>query len=340
MTLVLALLVNARAQEPAETPVPDAPQAGELETWFGAAAAVGVALGDGSGTLEVGLTDPTTTQVELDGAVGWGWGHVRIDLDAHFDPNGEAFGDVVGAYPGPWPEWAMVQLGREAVHLRLGILNPNMGLEDWDPWVNYTPTYSTNFNLLGAGRFLGGEASYTTEGGVDLFAFGGYDLDWESVGGGVGVATAQDAFSTWSGLFLYPTFTTCPAGDECLYTGAVVAVEIYPADALWIALDTVTGVRDTSFFTSEQLLVNIVPEAAVNPFVRAELLIDPDGAIGGPDATLGGGASSDVLDWLRIAGEGKALFAGGETGFGAALVLSAHVPEPSPYSYQDPFGME
>jgi hypothetical protein len=308
-----------------------------LETWVGGGVSGGVQYFDSTGLT---LTDATTTQAEVDGMVGWGWGHARVDLDLHFDPNLPTASEAVTAYPGPWPEWAMVQLGREKYHARLGIFNPNMGLEDWDPWINYAPTYSTNFVYAGAGRFLGGELSLTTDGAVDVFAFGGYDVDWEAVGGGVGVATAQDAFGTWSGLFVYPEFTVCPSGDSCLYLGAALAFEVYPADALWIDLDTVTGLRDGSFFTSEQLIVNIVPEAVVAPFVRAELAIDPDGVLGAPDATAGAGVRSDALDWLRIAAEGKALFYDGATDWGGALVLSVHRPEPLPYSYTDPFAIE
>ncbi len=331
MTLALALLLTARAQEAAEEPA-DLP-----ELWVGGGISGGIATSQSGGLTSA---DSTTTQAELDGAIGWGWGHARVDLDLHFDPTLGA--DGVGVYPSPWPEWAMVQLGREKYHLRLGIFNPNIGLEDWDPWVNYAPTYSTNFIYAGAGRFLGGEASMTTDGGVDLFAFGGYDVDWEAVGGGVGIATSQDAFSTWSGLFVYPEFTTgCPGGAaKCLYAGAAIAFEFYPASFLTIDIDTVSGIRDSSVFTSEQLVVNVIPEAVVNPFLRAELAIDPDGVLGAPDGTASVGATSDMTDWLRVALEGKAMFAGGATDLGGALVISAHVPEPIPYSYQDPFGTD
>lgn len=325
LVLLAALHPSARAED--------------LELWGGAAASSGVVYS--SATNNVGAADPVTTQVELDGAIGWGWGHARVDLDAHFDLNALDGGEVF-TYPSPWPEWGMVQLGREAVHVRAGLLNPDIGLEDWDPWVNYAPTYSTTFVYAGAGRFLGLEPSYTTTGGVDLFAFGGYDVDWESFGGGLGVATLQDAYSTWSGVVVYPSFLGdyCPDGEACLNAVAAVAVEVYPADPVWVALDSATGIRDTGFYSSNQLVVNVIPEAVVNPFVRGEFLLDPDGVLGAPDATASLGARTDAIEWLRVALELKATIAGDVTDLGGALVIAAHVPEPSPYSYQDPFGEE
>ncbi len=361
MTLALALLLTARAQEtaaePADRPSEPAAEPADLpEVWVGGGISGGIATSQSGGFTSA---DATTTQAEVDGAIGWGWGHARVDLDLHFDPTLGV--DGIGAYPSPWPEWAMVQLGREKNHLRLGIFNPDIGLEDWDPWVNYAPTYSTNFVYAGAGRFLGGEVSLTTDGAVDVFAFGGYDVDWESFGGGVGIATSQDAFATWSGVFVYPEFAyDCPVSptieftgpgivpDKCVYAGAALALEIYPASFLTIDIDTVTGYRDSGkafpksrgLFTSEQLVLNVIPEAVVNPFLRGELVIDDNDVLPGPDATASVGATSDMTDWLRMALEGKAMFAGGATDLGGALVISAHVPEPSPYSYQDPFGRE
>jgi hypothetical protein len=156
------------------------------------------------------------------------------------------------------------------------------------------------------------------------------------------VATEQDAFSTWSGLTVYPSFAGdyCPDGEACFNAFASLAFEVYPLDPLWVTLDSVTGVKDGSFYSSEQLVVNVIPEAVVNPFVRGELLIDPDAVLGAPDATASVGLRSDPTDFLRVAVEGKSIFAGGASDLGVALVIAAHVPEPSPYSYQDPFGEE
>lgn len=289
--------------------------------------------------------EPNGTQAEVDAMLGWGWGHVRVDYGVHFDPSDwNEEGIVAPAYPGPWPEWAMVQLGREAVHLRMGVFNPNIGLEDWDPWTNYTSAYSVNFLYAGAGRFVGAEASATTRGGVDLFAYGGYDVDWESYGGGVGVATEQDAFSTWSGVTVYPSFDKayCHTGADCLNVLAHLSFEFYPADPLWITLDTANGFKDDSFYSSSQLVVNVIPEAVVNPFARGELVIDPDDALlSGLGGTASLGVRTDALDWLRVGLEGKLdLYKDGTVDPGGFLVLGLHVPEPSPYAYQDPFGAE
>jgi hypothetical protein len=309
------------------------------EAFIGGGVSGGVVASSETG---VASADGLTTQAELDVAVGWGWGHIRADLDVHVDPNliGQDGEDVL-AYPSPWPEWGMIQLGREK-HLRLGLLNPNLGVEDWDPWVNYAPTHSNNFIWVGSGRFLGADVGISTDSGYDLFAFGGYDVDWASYGGGVGVATAQDAWATWSGLVVYPEFAggNCPGGDDtCFNAFAQLAVELYPADPLWIAVEAYPGVKGGSFFTSTQFVANIVPEAAVNPYVRAELLFDPDRVTGAPGSTASIGARTDLPEFLRVMAEAKATFLpGGTTDLGVALTVAVHRPEPSPYSFTDPFG--
>lgn len=314
--------------------------AADLETFVGGAVSAGV-----SATAETGVSsaDGLTTQVEVDGAVGWGWGHARVDLDLHVDPNTLGNdGATFYAYPSLWPEWAMVQLGRKQ-HVRLGVLNPNIGLEDWDPWINYAPTYSSNFVFVGSGRFLGADAGISLDDGTDLFVFGGYDVDWFSPGGGVGAASAQDAFATWSGVVVYPTFAGggCPGGDEtCFNAFAQLAVELYPADPLWIAVEAYPGIKGGSFYTTTQLVANIVPEAAVNPFVRGELILDPDGVTGSPGHTASVGARTDVPEWLRASLEARVALAGDVVDPGVFLTVAVHRPEPSPYSFTDPFGAE
>jgi hypothetical protein len=316
--------------------------AGELETWVGGGVSAGVQGYADAGTF----VDPLATQAEVDGMIGWGWGHARVDFDLHFDPAAEG-SEVFLAYPGqyyagdtplPMPEWAMVQLGRSKYHARIGILNPNIGLEDWDPWVNYAPIYSTNFVYAGAGRFAGAELSMTTGSGWDVFAFGGYDVDWYAAGGGLGVATSQDSFGTWSGVFVYPQFECLT--ETCLYVGVALAGEFYPSDAIWVDVDTISGMQGDALFTSEQVVVNIVPEAVVNPFVRGELVIRDAGALpGAPDWTAGGGARYDATGWFRVAAEARAQGFGDQTDFGAGIVVAVHTPEPLPYSFEDPFAL-
>jgi hypothetical protein len=322
--------------------------AGELESFIGGGASGGITAFSES---DFASADALTTQAELDVAAGWGWGHVRVDWDFHVDPNtlgdeGADFFSYPSAVSGtgqfPVPEWAMVQFGREQ-HARVGIVNPNLGVEDWDPWINYAPTYSNNFVYVGAGRFLGADIGISTDSGYDLFAFGGFDVDWASYGGGVGVATAQDLWSTWSGIVVYPQFEGggCPGGeDPCFNMFGQLAVEFYPIDPLWIAVEAYPGVKDDSFYTSTQLIANVLPEAIVNPFARGELLFDPDEVTGAPGSSVSIGARSDVPDFLRLMLEGKAVFLGDVTDFGVAFTVAVHRPEPNAYSFTDPFGAE
>lgn len=333
---------------------PGAALAGDLETYVGGAVSAGVTAFATDGDLQVASADALTTQAEVDGAVGWGWGHARVDLDLHLDPNafgadGAALlGDVI-AYPTVtwgdvlWPEWAMVQLGRPQ-HVRVGLINPNLGLEDWDVWSNYATTYSNNFIYVGSGRFLGVDAGLSTDAGYDLFVFGGYDVDWVSAGGGVGVATEQDAWSTWSGIVVYPVFAGggCPGGaDTCFNAFAQLAFELYPADPLWLGLEAYPGVKGSSLYASTQVVANVLPEATVNPYVRAEVLIDPDRVTGAPGHTVGLGARTDLPEWLRVIAEAKAILPpGGPASVGGALSVAVHRPEPYAYSFTDPFGAD
>jgi hypothetical protein len=169
-------------------------------------------------------------------------------------------------------------------------------------------------------------------------------VDWSSAGGGVGVATAQDAWSTWSGVVAYPAFAGggCPDGaDTCVNVFAQLAVEVYPADPVWIAVEAYPGVKGSSFYTTTQAVVNVIPEAVVNPFVRAEGIFDPDGVTGSPGSSVSAGARTDTPGFLRVSAEGKATFLpGGGTSAGVALTLAVHRPEPNPYSFTDPFGEE
>jgi hypothetical protein len=182
----------------------------------------------------------------------------------------------------------------------------------------------------------------STDDGYDLFAFGGWDLDWASWGGGVGVATLQDAYSTWSGIVLYPEFAGggCPDGEgACFNAFAQLAFEFYPATPLWVAIEAYPGIKGGSFYTGTQLVANILPEAVVNPYVRGEILIDPDEVTGAPGHSVSIGGRSDLLEFIRVMLEAKAAFpTGGDADLGVVLTLAVHRPEPNAYSFTDPFG--
>jgi hypothetical protein len=146
------------------------------------------------------------------------------------------------------------------------------------------------------------------------------------------VTSDNDAWSTYSGVMIYPTEG---------YYAAQLEGEIYPADALSVALDGGVGLFQGAPFAGGQLVVNILPDGMVTPVVRGEYMWDPDGAaLGGaaygvPDATASVGVRVAPLDVLRFELEGKATFIGGTTVPGVFLGITLHRPEPDEVAYEE-----
>lgn len=270
--------------------------AGDFEAWYGGAASAvgGYTLGPvGSG----GAGAPSAIiQAEGDLRLAWKSIYFRVDTDVHLDPMTD--GLVVEPFP---PEEAFVQFGRETWHVALGITNAPFGLEEWDEWLNYTVTPSVGFNGASPGRLLGAMPGLYLDDGTEIFVYGGSDIDfaWPAFTPtfGAGIATEQDAFSTWSGVAAYPL-------DD--YYLAIVAGELYPVDALTVAADLEAGISAGAPFFTGALVLSALPEAPVHPFLRGEYIVDPgDAALGGaaegiPDATAALGAKVDLLGFMQL----------------------------------------
>jgi hypothetical protein len=292
--------------------------AADIDTWFGGATSIVAGVtSDGDG----GVTNTSVGQPELDARAAWGPLYARVDLDLHYD---FATGEVTTPHS---PEWALLQLSHEAMSIRGGVINPEIGVQTWDEWSNYFPTFATMFTYAQPGRILGGEPTYTLENGLQLFAFGGYDLDLEDYVGGAGVTTENDLWATWSALYAYPK------GE---YYGGFGAFELYPREDLWLTLDGGAGLMASSFFAGAQVIATYMPEAIVSPSVRVEGLLDPDDALGGEaegvptvSASLGARVNHE---WAHFMVEGKASRVGDNLQPGVFFLVAIARPEPDDYS--------
>lgn len=300
-------------------------------------------------------------QTEVDFRAEGGPLYFRLDLDLQMtssDPDKTALGYppfftvTNGVKFGP-PEWLMLQYSiGDSLKLRGGIVGHQIGLEEWDVWNTYFVTKSTVYNLT-PGRMLGLEVGVPL-GDYEVFAFGGCDLDFggciaadadgdgvnevESGDGliaGAGITTAQDFWSTWSGVAALPTLD---------YYVASITVEAYPHEDLSIAVDVVPGLQGVEdetgsvkqhFFFGGGVTVNVIPEAIVHPAFRFHGLLDPDDAAFGdiyPDLAASAGLSTSPWDGFKVALEAKV------SKYTEDLVPSMHAsislarPEPSTYT--------
>jgi hypothetical protein len=287
----------------------------------------------------------------------------RLDLDLQAvtpDPEGIALGLPQWAVLDRGlklgvPEWAMLQIGREDYHVRLGIITHMIGFQDWDPWNNYFPTYSTNYNMV-FGRTAGIEAGVVLGEGYELNVFGGNDLDY---GGfdtgctrddtpydcalglvfGAGFTTVQTRWATWSGVAAYPNLN---------FYAANLAVELYPASYLSIVVDGSTGfigLEDDAGdvfmnpYGTGQIMVNVLPAEVVQPAFRVEALYQKDGAMDAllgpayvnPELSAGAAVNVRPLEGFRVSLEGKVSYLGGELLPGLFSMVTLIRPEPLPY---------
>lgn len=291
----------------------------EVETWFGAVAEVtgGYVDFDDEGTALSG------TQIE--GAFLLTAGRLTIDvqLDVFLDT---VEGEVIEQPPADWaatryvrPEYAQVELDLDGPFIRGGVVNTGFGLEDWDLWNNRLPTYSNFYEMLSPGRLLGGEVGLAFGDANEITLHGGYDLDWEAARTGFAVGYETETWSTWSGVAAYPSID--------LYH-LILGGEIMAHELLTIAYDGSAGVSDGSPFVVADLTFVAMPDAMIAPALRVEGTIDPDGATETPDASVGLGATAWPLEWLRVAVEVNADFAGDEVVPGVFGALSLHTPGP------------
>ena len=265
-------------------------------------------------------------QAEFDFRLEHKWVMVRLDLDLQVDPvNGEI----------DWtpPEWAMLQLGPERFQVRLGVLSPNIGLEDWDRWNNYFATFSTMFNFASPGRTVGAELNWVIGDGFNVSVFGGADWDFDhpTLTPQVGVSfwTERDSWSSWSGFTAYPT-----AAFYELYW----SFEWYPHEWVYLNLDGGTGLSEGAPFVGSQAVVQIAPEFPVGANLRGEFLVDPGyNALGGaeegiPDATASLALRANPTEWSQILLEGKSSWYGDQVVPGIYASVDLFVPAPSYYT--------
>lgn len=302
--------------------------AAATDVWVGGGVVSGVAVygaatdGAGDPVTETAVTLPLS-QAEVDLRVKSGIVFVRVDADVHLDL---AQDPVLPAFPVP-PEYAMIELQPGDWRLQLGVVNPEFGLQGWDEWDNYLPEYSLAWAAQPS-QVVGVEPGYLLGGGATkVYAYGGFDPGWAEGWAtlvdapifGAGIASELDFFSTWSGFFAYPTLD---------YYGAVVALEVYPADLLWVTLDGLAGAGEGKPVVGGQLVVNVLPEAVVNPVARAELMYDPGAWATG--SAVGGGLGVNVwaTDWLYVGAEGRFRVIEKVKEPAAILLIGVHRPDP------------
>lgn len=275
---------------------------GDVDTWVGGAVSTGVDItADGP---RAGITEAEVdVTADTDNVTG------RLDLDIHLDPNQSCKDPGVPCIATPYaPEWAMVQFGKTKGYVRVGVTNPAVGLEDWDPWVNYLPTTSILFGAASPGRNLGVEVGMLHPSGADTFVWIGRDLDWGEYMTGAGVAYEGDNFGTWSGVAIYPFAS--------MY-GAFLSGEWYASDALTLSVDGGFGTIAGDPYGGVQLFAVIAPADAFAFTGRLEGTVDPNGAFNDPTdpsaphypkSTASLGVRVTPATWVRFDIEGKALF--------------------------------
>lgn len=289
--------------------------AGDFPVQVGALAVTGVQTvgGQGTGTLQ--------SQVELD---VWGGNPTvgfALDLDYHIDPywfggdNSEF--TLSPHYPLP-PEAAYIRLGR-TTQAQIGVVNPNLGIQEWDEHLNYLGTFSNSWALTN-GQIAGAQVVHPV-GDTHIFAFGGYDMAWLAAGGGVGVYHEGDAFGTWTGLVYEPGWD---------YALLLSANEFYPADALWVVVELDAGMAGGGSFGGGQIIANVRPEAAVGGALRVDHqrmspeAIDAMGAAVDRTAVTGS-LRVDPNDWLHVALDaGLGVPEGGDAHGKVALLVAAY----------------
>lgn len=291
----------------------------ETELWFGAVAEVT------GGYLDPGGEGTAVSATQLEGAFLLTAGNFTLDVQLDFFVD-TIEGEIIEHPPADWaptryvrPEYVQAELDLGGPFIRGGVVNTGFGLEDWDLWNNRLPTYSNYYETMSPGRLLGGEVGLAFGDGNEITVHGGYDLEWESTRTGAALGYEAESWSTYSGVAIYPSIELY----HLILGGEVMAHEL-----LTIAYDGSVGVFGGSVFAVGDLTFVGWPDAMIAPALRVEGTVDGDGVTEAPDASVGIGATAWPLEWLRVAVEVNADFAGDEVVPGLFGALSLHTPGP------------
>ncbi len=198
------------------------------------------------------------------------------------------------------PEQAQIQVGGDTWLARGGVLNANLGLDDWDEWLNYLPTWGESFGPS-PGRMAGAEVGRVFgDGGPEIDVGGGLDMDSVLPIAEASVDYQGTNWTTDSGFAAYPT------------TGAYMIVAsgtVSPAPVVTIALDGLAGIAPAG--TAETAYAGLtvdgvfLPQLCVQPTVRVEGQFDPSGFTGNAPWTASIGGALEPTSWSKILVEGK-----------------------------------
>lgn len=292
--------------------------ASAADFWIGGGLAAGIAYEEGA---VAPMATSTVSQVELDVTMDADRITGAAEIDVHLDPAALGWNDQIPV------EALWVRFDGEQGYVLGGVSSPNIGLEGWDDWENYLPSTSATFDNVSAGRVLGVEVGRDLDEGGTVFGFGGMDLDWSAPfedywepTAGVGYASEQDGWGTWSGVCMRP---------KSEHYGLFAAIEVYPSDLFSVAIDGTASLLDTQPFVAGQLVVNVLPDTLVTPVARVEGIYDPTDAAGvGYDMSASLGARVQPVDWGRANVEAKVYV--GDDGASPAAYLTIDIFRPEP----------
>lgn len=292
--------------------------ASAAEFWVGGGLAAGVAYEDGA----VGaMATDSVSQVELDVTMDADRLTGGLEVDFHLDPAAIGWNDQIPV------EALWVRYDGEQGYVRPGVFTPDMGLEGWDDWENYQPSFSAMWDASAVGRVLGVEVGRDIDEGGTVFVFGGADLDWSAPydgywepTAGIGYSNEADAWGTWSGVYMRPKIE---------HYGVIAAVELYPHEKVWVSVDGNVSLLNTAPFASGQVMITALPETLVSPILRVEGVMDKQDVAGvGYNYAAGVGARVQPVDFARASVEAKMLV--GDDGSEPAAYLTIDVFRPEP----------
>ncbi len=259
----------------------------DIDTWVGGGTSVVAGVHrDPPATLRF----DALAQAEVGLRLASGSLYFRLDLDvqATTAPLGlPAFGLPAFVYPtwslptpgikiGP-PEWAMLQIGREDHHLRLGIITHPIGIEDWDGWINTFPTTSTMISTV-PGRMLGVEPGLVLGEGYEINLFGGFDLDVDAPTFGAGLTTMQPLWSTWSGIALLSVDRFLLGGRRPGALPGRGADRVARRQRRAGGRGQRGGAIELKPWVGGEIIANVLPKVAIHPSFRIQALHEPGSA--------------------------------------------------------------